>query len=453
MKIMEGKQYEINEVFKYNMSNVKKDIVLNIKTQFAKFSSYQILNENQEFNKNMDEIIINNFDSILVNFIPLFSVDFFDRILKYNEIQKINVLNEELNFTLYHTMIYYLNLSSTYGNHVLPLDLKNGILTLNDIESTINSKGTEILSTLNSKFSKYFEEEKNYFSQRYITDINNDPIFETQFNENLMEKIKQKLNENTNKIEEKFMDEINNNVKSFFINGYKNILNKSNEALIKSIKEYKNQLSQKLKNNFVIDSDIILKNIHNKFEDINSLNEKYNSYLKEFQVSDEIKYFIENKLSNEIIISKYNDFNDLLNIKSAEYVKNNIDFDSNEFKSKYSFEQFEELIKRTNSNLTSYFDKYTQILNNFGSDKDVYASNLQKELIKYDNNIKTNKKEFYTIRSDISFNNLKNSSINTMKFIINLDLFKKFAEIVNDNINIKNNQYEYSKYILNIHID
>ena len=354
MKIMEGKQYQINEVFNYNMSNVKRDIVLNIKTQFTKFASYQIVKENQEFNKNLDEIILTNFDSILVNLISSFSVDFFDRILKYNEIQKINILKEDLNFILYQTMIYYLNLSSTYDNIHLPLNLKNGILTLNDIESTINSKSIEILSTLNSKFSKYFEEEKKYFSQRYITDIIYDPIFEFQFDKNLIEKIKQKLNVNSNKIEKKFIEEIEKNVKSSFINGYKNILNKSNEALIKNIKEYKNLLTQKLSHYFVLDSDIILQNIQNKFKEINSLVIKYNSYLKEFKVSNEITNFFENKLSNEIIISKYNDINDLLNIKSAEYVKNNIDFYSNEFKSKYSFEKFEELINRTNSNLTSY---------------------------------------------------------------------------------------------------
>ena len=40
-------------------------------------------------------------------------------------------------------MIYYLNLSNTYCNPHLPLDLKNGILALNDIESTINSKGEQ----------------------------------------------------------------------------------------------------------------------------------------------------------------------------------------------------------------------------------------------------------------------------------------------------------------------
>ena len=200
MKLMEGEQYEINEIFKYNMSNIKNDIVINIKTQFEKFSFNQILKEKEEFNINLDKIILKNFNSILDNFIPLFSVDFFDRILKYNEIQKINILNEDLNYTLYHTMIFYLNLSNTYDNINLPLNLKNGILTLNDIESTINSKSIEILSTLNSKFNKYFEEEKNYFSERYINDINNDPIFETQFDENLIKKIKQKLNENTDKI-------------------------------------------------------------------------------------------------------------------------------------------------------------------------------------------------------------------------------------------------------------
>ena len=450
MKIMEGKQYQINEVFNYNMSNVKRDIVLNIKTQFAKFASYQIVNENQEFNKNLDEIILTNFDSILVNLISSFSVDFFDRILKYNEIQKINILNEDLNFILYQTMIYYLNLSSTYDNIHLPLNLKNGILTLNDIESTINSKSIEILSTLNSKFSKYFEEEKKYFSQRYITDIIYDPIFEFQFDKNLIEKIKQKLNDNSNKIEKKFIEEIEKNVKSSFVNGYKNILNKSNEALIKNIKEYKNLLTQKLSHYFVLDYDIILQNIQNKFKEINSLVIKYNSYLKEFKVSNEITNFFENKLSNEIIISKYNDINDLLNIKSAEYVNNNINLKANEFKRKYSFDKFEEIIIRTNSNLTSYFDKYTQILNKFALNEETYSLNLQKELIKYDNDINSHEKEFYTINSDISFNKLKNTSINNIKFINDFDLFNKFTEIINNNINNKNNQYEYSKYILNL---
>ena len=228
------------------------------------------------------------------------------------------------------------------------------------------------------------------------------------------------------------------------------MLNKSNEALIKNIKEYKNQLTKKLNSNFVFDSDIILKNIQNKFNEINSLNEKYNSHLEKFHISDEIKNFFENKLSNEIIIPKYNVFNDLLNIKSVDYVKKNINLYSNEFETIYSLDKFEDLINKINSNLTSYFDKYIEILNNYGDNNETYALNLQNEIIKYDNNINNNEKELYNINFDISFNNLKNTSNNTIHFISNFDLFNKFEEIINNNINKKNNQYEYSKYILNL---
>ena len=47
-------------------------------------------------------------------------------------------------------------------------------------------------------------------------------------------------------------------------------------------------LQQKLSHYFVLDSDIISQNIQNKFKEINSLVIKYNSYLKEFKVSNEI---------------------------------------------------------------------------------------------------------------------------------------------------------------------
>jgi len=116
-------------------------------------------------------------------------------------------------------------------------------------------------------------------------------------------------------------------------------------------------------------------------------------------------------------------------------------------------DKFEDLINKINSNLTSYFDKYIEILNNYGDNNETYALNLQNEIIKYDNNINNNEKELYNINFDISFNNLKNTSNNTIHFISNFDLFNKFEEIINNNINKKNNQYEYSKYILNLDKD
>ena len=446
MKIMEGKQYGLNETFSYDFSNVKKDIVDDIKNKFGNFTSNQLKKEDDKFNKNLGEIIADNFDSILVDFVSSFSVDFYDRILKFNEIQKINILYEQLKYTLYQTMIYYINLSESYNNPNLPLNLKEGILTLNNIESIIQTNNAEILSKLNSKLTNNFEEEKNYIIQNYIKDINTDPIFESEFSKYVMDKIKLKLNENTKEIEEKFVENMDKNIRNSFINGYKNILNKATEDLFNYIKDYKNQLKQKLNNSFLFDSNSILDYINKTFNNMKSLSKEYGARLENYKIDDDIKNFFEVKLSDEIIISKYKDLNDFLNKKSAKFVINSIDFYSNKFKENYSIKKFENLINNTNSNFTSYIDIYINILNNYGTTKEKYESNLQKE-------IDNEEQKSYNSIFDISFNDLINSSFIIKNFIKNLGLFDDFEEKINNNIKEKNNQYEYSKYILDLDKD
>ena len=443
MKIMEGKQYELNETFSYDFSNVKKDIVNDIKNKFGNFISNQLKKEDAKFNKNLGEIIADNFDSILVDFVSTFSVDFYDRILKFNEIQKINILYEQLKYSLYQTMTYYINLSESNNNPNLPLNLKEGILTLNNIESIIQINNAEILSKLNSQLTSNFEEEKNYMIQSYIKDINTDPIFESEFSKKVMDKLKEKLNENTKDIEEKFVDSMEKNIRNSFINGYKNILNKAAEDLIKNIKDYKNQLIQKLSNSFLFDSDSVLDYINKTFNNMKSLNEEFESSLDKYKVDDDITNFFEITLSDEIIISKYKDLNDFLNKKSAKFVINSIDFYSNKYKDNYSIKKFEDLINNANSNFTSYINTYTTIINNYGGTKEIYESNLQKEI---DNE---EEKPYDTI-FDISLNDLINSSFIIKQFIKNLGIFTEFEEKISNNIKEKNNQYEYTKYILDL---
>jgi len=48
MKIMEGKQYELNETFSYDFSNVKKDIVNDIKNKFGNFISNQLKKDQKD---------------------------------------------------------------------------------------------------------------------------------------------------------------------------------------------------------------------------------------------------------------------------------------------------------------------------------------------------------------------------------------------------------------------
>ena len=99
-----------------------------------------------------------NFNIFINNFIPSFGIDYFDRILKYNEIQKIKSLYSNLKYSLVQTLIYYVALCSTIDSkNKLPDDLKYKILSLNGLKSAIRSNNNKILSSLNSKFEEFIK--------------------------------------------------------------------------------------------------------------------------------------------------------------------------------------------------------------------------------------------------------------------------------------------------------
>ena len=51
-------------------------------------------------------------------------MDFFDRILKYNEIQKIDILYNNLKYSLIKTIIYYIDLVITQNTKYINFDIK-----------------------------------------------------------------------------------------------------------------------------------------------------------------------------------------------------------------------------------------------------------------------------------------------------------------------------------------
>ena len=55
---------------------------------------------------------MDNFGELIYNFVPTYGVDFFDRILKYNEIQKLKILYHNLKYSIAETIIYYLSLAT-----------------------------------------------------------------------------------------------------------------------------------------------------------------------------------------------------------------------------------------------------------------------------------------------------------------------------------------------------
>ena len=77
-------------------------------------------------------------------------------------------------------MNYYLNLSKPNNQINVPKNIQNEILTLNNIESTIEIKRNEILVILNLTLNETFESQKNNIINKYINDIISDDSFKTK---------------------------------------------------------------------------------------------------------------------------------------------------------------------------------------------------------------------------------------------------------------------------------
>ena len=447
MKRIEGNQYIINDFIEANFINEKNNITDNIKSQFNNFSIVLIQKEKELFNIKIDNMISDNFVNIINEFIPTFGVDFFDRILKFNDIQKINRLYDQLKYSFNQTITYYLELSNLNKPLILPINLKNEIISLNNFELLMDSKNNQILSYMNAKLNQSFQETKDYIVKRYINDIKSIDIFNSQFNPKIMEVINILLNSNINQYENIYMNLVEKYIKNSFINGYKNILNYSSKDMKYFIHNLKLLMEKELNNLFILDSEGIKNNILVKVSETNLVIDEYNKHLTAFKVSDEVINFFD-KLSSDIILSKYNRLNDLLNKESFEFIKNNSETLSNEFKDEYSIDKFTDFINKKNINFSLYFDNYIKILNSYGSTKDNYTENLNKEIIKY-NNLKSSEETNDRINWDNSFKELKTTATLIQEYINNLDLFEAFEEKIKNHIKDKNIQYEYSKYILN----
>ena len=157
---MEGNTAEIYNIFQVYFRNIKEDAIDVIKEQFLNFTLTQNEKEKIELNTILKDKISNNFQLLLSYIIQSFTHDYFDRILKLNDIQKINILYKQLKYSLNQTKSYYLSLSEKNRKLNLPDNIKNDILSLNKVESLIEIKTNEIIYLLKQTITKNIERAK-----------------------------------------------------------------------------------------------------------------------------------------------------------------------------------------------------------------------------------------------------------------------------------------------------
>ena len=459
--INKAKGEDYNITFSWDIpdfSRVKNNEFQQIKDSFSNFTSVHNTQELEKIKEVIFENLKNNYNIFINNFVPSFGIDYFDRILNYNEIQKIKSLYSNLKYSLTQTLIYYIGLCSLHTVKTFPDDLKYKILSLNDMESTIRSNNNKILSSLNSKFDEFIKNTQDYIVEKYISEIKIDPsIHETfKFNNKIVNYTGQILDGKRYFFEKEYTNKMNNCIKNPFIQQYSKTLNKETNDMIDFIEENKVKVKAELNKIFTLKPDDILSEIENKLNNTLKAIEAYNLHFNSFIIPDKVKKFLEQYISNEII-PKYEEINNIINAASKDLIKNNLETNSEKFKNSYNYEEFESKSEEIKANLTNRFNKINETIKSYGAIESIYLENLEKEKAKYDrirnldelddDKIAYNRR-LADVKLDETFQEIKNSTLNIKQFIESLNLFKEFEEKINKYINDINYQYGISQNII-----
>ena len=448
---MKGNKFNIEEDWKIpDFSLVKIKEFSDIKKSFDTFYNFYHDKELKEINQIISEEIKYNYKMIIENFIPSFGQDFFERIIKYNEIQKTKPPNNYLKYSINQTLNYYIELITLHPSITLPEYLKTQILSLNNIDSIVTKMDIQQISLLNLKFDNIFQETKGYFTDSFIYSLKTDMSIQYDLTDNIKIIINKILNDNSNFFENNYMNIINNNIKNTFINQYKNMVNVESNNLIKYINENKDIIKLKFNSLNTFKIDIILSNLENKLDEISELNYIYFQHLDYIYSFEKLKgtSLLLNNYPKTTILPYYNEIKYILDICTKDIVLENMSNKINNMKNKFIYTDFNtkaDDIKNKLRNL--FFNNMTNYISyNYGTIVSKYSEILNKELFSLEKlrrlgNDENDEQKITDIKLDKTFKLIKSSCVSNMKFIQTLYLFYIFDENINKYINEINEQY------------
>ena len=448
---MKGNKFVINEDWdKPDFSYTKRNIFSLIESDFDnKFSDSYKSKEEKDFYNVMSVILKDNFRNILDNFIPSFGKDFFERILKYNEIQKIKSLFGNLKYSLGITLTYYLFLTYSGAATVLPEDLEIKIMTLNNINSVLIKKNNEMLSLLNSKFDQLLEYTKNNIVELFIKDIEKDFTLKNDFNQNIRDLMFTIFDNKKDIFENEYINKMNTYIKSNFIEHYTKIVKESTDNIFNFIAENKEALRIEVKELLVMNKDETLKNIENKLNDTLNSIEEYQEYFESFKISKEIYDFLDNYVEKNIL-SYHQEIKNILDERTKNLLLDYLSKNSENFKKAYLSGNIESNFNET-TNLfkKSFFDVINAALKKYGTIDEIYEENLNEEIIKISNKrarrLEEIQKGFGDLELESTLKSLKDSSQSAKQQIQTLDIFSNIEEKIKKYINNIKEQYEITQ--------
>ena len=433
-----------------DFNSSREDVFEPLKNNFDDFiKSYNHL-EIKKFNDSLLEYINFDFKIITEKFVPSFGKDFFDRILYYNEVQKIKSLYNNLYYCLIITKVYYASLCSLYSIDqapiYLPEDVKLKIITLNNFDSTVKIYSNTIIKSLESKLDDLIDETIEYTVNNYIFGIQNNLYIKLNFTDEILNCINGVLNSTEEKFKNEYKNMINKYIKNPFIEKYTETLNEKTNEILDYIETNREQIRLELDKIFTLNSDSILAGLNSKLDNTKKSVQAYISYIDNFKISSEIYDFLKN-FGKDIIYPKYKDINDMLDKITEDLRIKNLEqtiINSENYKKEYIFKKFEKKVNEINENLTYDFKEFNKSLANYGITYNNYRNNLIKEKEKNNNRSELeeskNEEKVANLQLDNIFQELKNSLVSLKLFMESFQLFNDFEKNINEYINETNYQ-------------
>ena len=414
-------------------------------------------NEKEKVDNFLKDTMISNFNYLLENIIPSLGNRFFERIINYNENFKISSLYNNLKNSLVITLAYYTSLKITSNIKIKALtkDIKNKIYRLNDFDLIIQEKNKEVLDLLNQNVKEFIENSQEFFISKYKEFFKNDIFIEHNFSEIIREEIIKNLYELEDNFNENYINMLNNYFKENLISSYTKVMNNKIKEMVE-FAENREYLLSRLDDFFLLEPNTVLNEINNKINSTLYSIERFNSHLNTFQISENLKDFL-NNFGAKNIQPKFNRIMELLDYGAKENIINKIDINSLNYKNFYDKKEFIEKVNLLIEEITKmYINNITEAIDIYGNEK--YQNNLEKEINRQSKIIKRRlnrllteeeiendyKEKFADKALDDTFSKILISSNYIKRFIDNYEKFNLFDKILNDNINKLNIAYKKS---------
>ena len=269
--------------------------------------------EIKNVNELLEQIICNNFKIIIDNLILTFGKDYFERVMKYNENFRIKNLYQNLKYSLNISMQYYTSLYSLKKmNATLSKDLKLKLYNLNDLNIKSKEKKDKVLNNLENDIDDLIKNSFNYILQTYIDYLKNDVSMEKQFTKETIYQITSKVLEMNSTLSKYYIDLLNKECKSKFIDSYTKAMDDQTNEMIQTIEDLKSNMRLIIDDLFIGDIEEVLNQTNYIMNMTLDSIKEYEIYFKSFNLPDNLIAFFDS-YGDTIIQGAYEGLETLIN--------------------------------------------------------------------------------------------------------------------------------------------